>query len=43
VADQLRNEYVVKVQGRVSQRPPESLNDKLPTGEVEIYADPLSC
>jgi aspartyl-tRNA synthetase len=41
VADQLRNEYVVKVQGRVSQRPPESLNDKLPTGEVEIYADSI--
>ncbi|MEB3273556.1 MAG: aspartate--tRNA ligase [Prochlorothrix sp.] len=38
-ADQLRNEYVVKITGRVSQRPPESLNPKLPTGEVEIYAD----
>jgi len=41
VADQLRNEYVVKVTGRVSQRPPESLNPKLPTGEVEIYADAI--
>jgi aspartyl-tRNA synthetase len=41
VADQLRNEYVVKVTGRVSQRPPESLNPKLPTGEVEIYADSI--
>jgi aspartyl-tRNA synthetase len=41
VAEQLRNEYVVKVQGRVSQRPPESLNDKLPTGAVEIYADTI--
>lgn len=40
-ADQLRNEYVVKVTGRVSQRPPESLNPKLPTGEVEIYADSI--
>ncbi|MGA1264934.1 MAG: aspartate--tRNA ligase [Prochlorothrix sp.] len=38
-ADKLRNEYVVKVVGRVSQRPPESLNPKLPTGEIEIYAD----
>ncbi|MFZ4666275.1 MAG: aspartate--tRNA ligase [Prochlorotrichaceae cyanobacterium] len=38
-ADKLRNEYVVRVTGRVSQRPPESLNAKLPTGEVEIYAD----
>lgn len=37
-ADQLRNEYVVKVTGQVSRRPDESLNPKLPTGEVEIYA-----
>lgn len=40
-ADALRNEYVVKIVGRVSQRPPESLNPKLPTGEVEIYADQI--
>ncbi|MEM9907838.1 MAG: aspartate--tRNA ligase [Cyanobacteria bacterium P01_D01_bin.44] len=39
IADQVRNEYVVKIEGRVSQRPDESLNPKLPTGEVEIYAD----
>lgn len=41
IADQLRNEYVVKVTGRVSQRPEESLNPKLPTGQVEIYADEI--
>ncbi|MGJ3251743.1 MAG: aspartate--tRNA ligase [Elainellaceae cyanobacterium] len=39
LAEDLRNEYVVKVTGRVSRRPDESLNPKLPTGEVEIYAD----
>ncbi|NEO47215.1 MAG: aspartate--tRNA ligase [Moorea sp. SIO4A3] len=38
-ADHLRNEYVVNVTGRVTKRPDESLNPKLPTGEVEIYAD----
>jgi len=38
-AEALRNEYVVCITGRVTQRPPESLNSKLPTGEVEIYAD----
>jgi aspartyl-tRNA synthetase len=38
LADSLRNEYVVKVQGTVTQRPEESLNPKIPTGEVEIYA-----
>ncbi|MEC4985662.1 MAG: aspartate--tRNA ligase [Oscillatoria sp. PMC 1068.18] len=37
-AESLRNEYVVKITGRVSQRPEDSLNPKLPTGEVEIYA-----
>jgi aspartyl-tRNA synthetase len=38
-AEKLRSEYVVRIVGRVSQRPEESLNAKLPTGEVEIYAD----
>ncbi len=41
VADQVRNEYVVKIEGRVSKRPPESLNPNLPTGEVEIYAESI--
>ncbi|MBD1850220.1 aspartate--tRNA ligase [Leptolyngbya sp. FACHB-711] len=40
-ADDLRNEYVVKVTGRISKRPPESLNPRLPTGEIEIYADQI--
>ena len=40
-ADHLRNEYVVNVTGRVTKRPEESLNPKLPTGEVEIYADSI--
>ncbi|QZZ19944.1 aspartate--tRNA ligase [Leptothermofonsia sichuanensis E412] len=40
-AEALRNEYVVKISGRVSQRPEESLNPKLGTGEVEIYADQI--
>ncbi|AFZ43336.1 aspartyl-tRNA synthetase [Halothece sp. PCC 7418] len=40
-AENIRNEYVVKVTGRVSQRPEESLNPNLPTGEVEVYADEI--
>ncbi|MBW4483997.1 MAG: aspartate--tRNA ligase [Tildeniella torsiva UHER 1998/13D] len=40
-ADPLRNEYVVKIQGRVSQRQEGSINPKLPTGEVEIFADTI--
>ncbi len=41
VADSLRNEYVVQVQGRVLTRPEESRNPKLPTGMIEIYAESI--
>jgi aspartyl-tRNA synthetase len=37
-AETLRNEYVVRITGKVSKRPAESLNLKLSTGEIEIYA-----
>lgn len=37
--DRLRNEYVVKITGRVTERPEESRNPRLPSGEIEIYAD----
>ena len=42
VAEALRNEYVIEVSGVVTQRPTESLNDKIPTGAVEIYADRIT-
>ena len=38
-AGDLRNEYVVRITGRVTKRPDDSLNPRIPTGEVEIYAD----
>ncbi|MDJ0581833.1 aspartate--tRNA ligase [Crocosphaera sp.] len=41
IAETLRNEYVVKIIGKVSKRPPESLNTKITTGEVEIYAESI--
>ncbi|ALF54386.1 aspartate--tRNA ligase [Nostoc piscinale CENA21] len=41
-ANALRNEYVVEITGRVTQRPEESLNNRIPTGEVEIYADKIT-
>ncbi|UKP00579.1 aspartate--tRNA ligase [Nostoc sp. UHCC 0870] len=41
-ANSLRNEYVVEITGRVTQRPEESLNTRIPTGEVEIYADKIA-
>lgn len=40
-ADSLRSEYVVKISGRVTKRPDESLNPRLDTGEIEIYADQI--
>ncbi|TAG91404.1 MAG: aspartate--tRNA ligase, partial [Oscillatoriales cyanobacterium] len=40
-AEALRGEYVVRITGRVTSRPADSLNPKLPTGEVEIYADEI--
>ncbi|MCU0547851.1 MAG: aspartate--tRNA ligase [Leptolyngbya sp. Prado105] len=41
IAGDLRNEFVIKIVGRVTKRPDESLNPKIPTGEVEIYADEI--
>ncbi|WP_044259959.1 OB-fold nucleic acid binding domain-containing protein, partial [Richelia intracellularis] len=41
LANSLRNECVVEIQGKVTQRPKESLNKRIPTGEVEIYAEQI--
>jgi aspartyl-tRNA synthetase len=41
IAEAIRNEYVVKIVGKVSQRPEDSLNPKIATGEIEIYADSI--
>lgn len=37
-ADKLRNEFVIKVTGKVERRPAGTENLKLPTGEVEVLA-----
>ena len=39
IADAFRAEWVVAVRGKVSHRPEGMVNPKMPTGEVEIYAD----
>ena len=41
LAGEMRNEYVVRIIGKVSKRPDESLNPRLATGEVEIYAESI--
>ncbi|KJL47473.1 Aspartate--tRNA ligase [Microbacterium hydrocarbonoxydans] len=38
VAHPLRNEFVLKVTGEVSQRPAGNANPNLPTGEIELIA-----
>ncbi|MFN3361445.1 MAG: aspartate--tRNA ligase, partial [Pseudanabaenaceae cyanobacterium] len=41
VAGQVRNEYVVRVTGKVLARPLDSVNPKLASGKIEIYADTI--
>ncbi|MBW4467842.1 MAG: aspartate--tRNA ligase [Pegethrix bostrychoides GSE-TBD4-15B] len=40
-AEQLGNEDVVRIVGRVTQRPADSYNPRIQTGEVEVYADEI--
>ena len=37
-AEAVRSEWVVRVDGRVRQRPEGTTNAELPTGEIEVYA-----
>lgn len=41
VADSVRNEYVIKVTGKVRIRPEGTANPELPTGEIDIVADSI--
>jgi aspartyl-tRNA synthetase len=41
LAETLRSEYVVKITGQVNRRPAESLNLRIPTGEIEVYAEQI--
>lgn len=41
LAKQLRSEYVIAVRGQVVCRPPETVNPKLETGQIEVLADEL--
>ena len=40
-AEQVRPEYVLRVVGRVRERPPGTLNPELPTGAVEVLGESL--
>lgn len=39
VGESLRAEFVVLVNGKVQNRPEGTINDKLPTGKIEVHAD----
>lgn len=41
LAESLRSEFVLKVEGRVSARPEDKVNPRLETGGLEVYADGL--
>jgi aspartyl-tRNA synthetase len=40
-AHDIRNEFVLRAKGEVVARAPEAVNEKLPTGEVEVHVDDL--
>lgn len=41
-ADKLRSEFVVSIKGEVVSRPKNMVNDKIPTGHVELLADEVT-
>lgn len=41
LAQDIRPEFVIKVTGIVNRRPPNTVNPKLPTGEIELLAKSL--
>jgi aspartyl-tRNA synthetase len=41
VAQKIRNEFVIAIKGAVRLRPDESINPKLATGEIEVFAETL--
>ena len=41
LAESVRNEFVLKVTGRVRPRPPDTANPELPTGRVEVACERL--
>ena len=41
LAEQIRNEYVLRIKGRVRMRPEGTINSDLPTGQIEVLAKEL--
>jgi aspartyl-tRNA synthetase len=41
IAKEIRNEFVLRARGEIVRRDPETVNDAMPTGEVELQVDEL--
>lgn len=41
LAETIRNEFVIKVTGKIIARDSEMINTKIPTGEIEVLADKI--
>ncbi|WP_321504266.1 aspartate--tRNA ligase [Breoghania sp.] len=41
IAETVRSEWVIRVEGKVKKRTGETINDTLPTGQIEVYIDKL--
>ncbi|MCA1932068.1 MAG: aspartate--tRNA ligase [Calditerrivibrio sp.] len=41
IADAVRNEFVIAVKGKVERRPEGTINEKIPTGEIEIIVSEI--
>ncbi|ARK29227.1 aspartate--tRNA ligase [Halalkalibacter krulwichiae] len=42
VAERIRNEYVIELEGEVVARNPKTVNDKLATGTIEVHAQKVN-
>ncbi|WP_227940166.1 aspartate--tRNA ligase [Alkalihalobacillus deserti] len=42
IAERVRNEYVIEVEGEVVSRDPKTVNNKISTGSIEIHATKIS-
>lgn len=43
MAEQVRSEWVIRVNGKVRLRPDDTANKELPTGDIEVYAETIDC
>jgi len=41
VFQSLKSEFVIQIKGKITKRPDETYNPKMPTGEIEIYPDSI--